>query len=242
MSKYVDMIGWDDCPHLQPPFITNEELDDIERDMLPHQKKARRTGQPSLGAGAIYPVDEDKLFIDPFRIPEYFERAWSIDVGWNKTAALIGARDPDADVYYLTHEYYEGHAKPVEHAFGIKAMLPWPDLAGAMDPAAKQSNQKDGTKLRDEYEKFGLELVKADNAVSAGIHRVLTLMQTGQLKVFNTLLYFRKEFRLYRRNEKGKIVKQNDHLMDCARYLLKTDDLFTTEPEQENRATYRGEW
>ena len=61
MSKYCDMIGWEDAPHLQPPHITKEELDDLERDMLPHQKAARRQGRPSLGAGAIYPVEEDKL-------------------------------------------------------------------------------------------------------------------------------------------------------------------------------------
>jgi hypothetical protein len=28
------------------------------------------------------------------------------------------------------------------------------------------------------------------------------------------------EFRIYRRDEKGKIVKQNDHLMDATRYLI----------------------
>jgi hypothetical protein len=28
------------------------------------------------------------------------------------------------------------------------------------------------------------------------------------------------EIRLYRRDEKGKIVKDRDHLMDCTRYLI----------------------
>jgi hypothetical protein len=242
MSKYIDLIGWEDVPHLQPPHITKQELDDLERDMLPHQKQARRTGRPSLGAGAIYPVDYDNLVCDPFRIPEFWERAWAIDVGWRRTAALVGAKDPDTDVYYLTHEYYVGEAKPLEHSFGIKAILPWPDLAGAMDPAAKGSNQKDGSKLKEEYEDLGLELVKADNAVHAGIHRVLTLMQGGQLKVFSTLVYWKKEHSLYRRDAKGKIVKENDHLMDCTRYLLKTDDLFTTRPMSDLHNEIRGEW
>jgi hypothetical protein len=30
------------------------------------------------------------------------------------------------------------------------------------------------------------------------------------------------EFRLYRRNEKGAVVKENDHLMDATRYLIRT--------------------
>lgn len=236
------MIGWSDCPHLKPPYITQEELDELSADMLPHQRQARRTGRPSLGAGAIYPVSEDNLFIDPFQIPDYFLRAWSLDVGWNKTAALVGARDPDTDITYLTHEYYVGEVQPIVHAHGIKAILPWHDLNGAMDPAAEGSNQKDGTKLREEYEDLGFVLVKANNAVNAGIHIVLTMMQGGKLKVFNTLQYWRKEYRLYRRDEKGKIIKKNDHLMDDTRYLLATPGLFTSRPIQQAGRKNYGEW
>lgn len=242
MSKYVDMIGWDDAPHLNPPHITPEELEDLERDMLPHQKQARRTGRPSLGAGAVYPVDEDTLFIDPFKIPDHYERGWAMDVGWRRTAALYGAHDTDTDIYYLTHEYYVGEAKPIIHAHGIKAMLPWPKLEGVIDPAAEHSNIKDGKKLKIEYEQLGLELALANNAVAAGIHRVLTLMQGGQLKVFNTLVYWRKELRLYRRNEKGKIIKENDHLMDDMRYLLNTPNIFCTRPVSRSRRGPGGEW
>ena len=249
MSKYVDLIGWDDCPHLQPPHITPEELDDLEKDMLPHQRQARRTGRPSLGAGAIYPVSEDDIFVDPFKIPEHYERAWALDVGWKMTAALLGARDPDTDIYYLTAEYYVGEKEPVVHASSIRAMLPWPELEGAIDPAAGGRNQKDGTKLMVEYTDLGLHLRKADNAVHAGLLHVLKLMQNGQLKVFNTLQFWRKEFRLYRRVERKtdlgtslKIVKENDHLMDCTRYLLRTNGIFTNRPMERARRRHSGEW
>ena len=30
------------------------------------------------------------------------------------------------------------------------------------------------------------------------------------------------EYRLYRRDEKGRVVKENDHLMDASRYLNST--------------------
>ena len=236
------MIGWDDAPHLQPPHLTKQELDDIERDMLPHQRQARRTGRPSLGAGAIYPIEEDSIFVEPFKIPDHWARGWAMDVGWNRTAALWGALDEDSETYYLTHEYYVAEAKPVIHAHSIKAVHPWRKLIGAIDPASAGSNQRDGSKLMVEYEDLGLELMKANNAVSAGIHRCLVLMQSGQLKVFTSLEHWRKEFRLYRRNEKGKIIKENDHLMDDTRYLLNTDGLFTTRPQQVARTRTRGEW
>ena len=45
-------------------------------------------------------------------------------------------------------------------------------------------------------------------------------MTTGKLKVFRSLGNFLSEFRLYRRDEDGKVVKDRDHLMDAMRYLL----------------------
>lgn len=242
MGKHVEMIGQDDVPHLQPPHVSQEELDELEASMQPHQRSARRKGRPSLGAGAIYPIEEDTLFVPPFQIPDHYERGYGFDVGWKKTAALFGARDPDTGITYLTHEYYQGEHQPVVHAHAIMAMMRW-DYHGACDPAARASNQKDGSKLRDEYRRLGMELRKANNAVSAGIHKCLVDMQGGQLKAFETLRYFKTEFRLYRRDENGKIVKENDHLMDCMRYLMNTDGIFQTEPQAHaGRHRTQGEW
>jgi len=240
MAKYIDLIGWDDAPHLQPPNITQEELDDLESTLLPHQRQARRTGKPALGSGAIYPVDEDDLLVDPFRIPPDWPRSYALDVGWQKTAAIWGAHDVDNDCYYLVHEYYVGQQEPIIHARAIKAVSEW--MMGAIDPASVGSNQKDGSKLKQEYRGEGLKLVNANNAVNAGIHRALVLMQSGRLRVFRTLTNWRKEFRLYRRDEKGRIVKENDHLMDSMRYLLNTDGIWRTKPVERVRGGSRGEW
>ena len=243
MSKFVTMIGHDDVPHLNEPVISKEEREALFADMEEHERIARETGRPSLGSGAIYPIPEDQLFIDPIPIPDWWEYAYAIDPGWNVTAGLIGARNPDTDQHYLIAEYYGQRDKPVIHAAGIKAMLPWPELEGLIDPAGDNVNsQIDGAKLKEEYEDQGLKLAKANNAVHAGLRHVLVMMQTGKLKVFNTLLYFKKEFRLYRRDEKGKIVKKNDHLMDDMRYLLNTDGAFHSRPIPRTRRRKGGEW
>lgn len=238
------MIGHDDAPHLNPPNISKEEREALFADMSEHERIARETGRPSLGSGAIYPISEDSLFVDPFPIPDWWEYGYAIDPGWNVTAALLGARNPDTDQHYLVAEYYGQRDQPVIHAAGIKAMLPWFELEGVIDPAGDNvGNQKDGSKMKEEYEDLGLRLSKANNAVHAGLRHCLVLMQTGQLKVFNTLLYFRKEFRLYRRDEKGKIVKQNDHLMDDMRYLLNTEGAFQSRPiPRTARRRRSGEW
>lgn len=243
MSRYVDMIGWDDVPHLKPPNIDPQELEELEIGMQPHQRQARRTGRPSLGAGAIYPVEEDSLLVEPFPIPEHFPRGWGMDVGWKVTAGLFAAYDPEAETYYLTGEYYGRQAQPVVHAHSLKRKMAWARQKGAIDPGSRTGSQRDGENLLEEYEDLGLNLEFANNAREAGITHVLTLMQTGQLKVFNTLGDWLREFRLYRRDEKGKIIKENDHLMDCMRYLLMTENIFVTQPiHNAEIARPRGEW
>ncbi len=59
-------------------------------------------------------------------------------------------------------------------------------------------------------------------------------MSAGRLKVFDSCGAWFEEFRLYRRDEKGRIVKQHDHLMDCTRYLVRArhERMKTKRPEK----------
>lgn len=224
--------------------LPQAERDDMAKDLQPHQKEARMKGKPSLGAGAIYPVDEQTLLIDPFQIPDYWPQGYGLDVGWKKTAAIWAAMDPEPErpVFYLTGEYYVGEQTPVIHSQSIIAHGSW--QTGAIDPASRQRGQKDGKKLMVEYRNAGLNVIKANNTVEAGLYHVLCLMQTGRLKVFRGLLqHWLNEYRLYRRDEKGKIVKENDHLMDAMRYLLFTAGVFKTMPADRSQGLrHRGEW
>jgi len=55
-------------------------------------------------------------------------------------------------------------------------------------------------------------------------------LSTGRLKIFSTLQHTLGEIRLYRRDEKGRIVKENDHLMDALRYAVMKIELAMTRP------------
>lgn len=174
-------------------------------------------GVPQLGSGAIYPVPESEIIVEPFAIPRYWRRGYALDVGWNRTAALWGAHDTQADVVYLYAEHYRAHAEPSVHAAAIRARGEW--IPGVIDPASRGRAQKDGDQLLTNYTDLGLRLVKAVNAVDSGIDEVWTRLSEGRLKVFSNLQNWRAEYRMYRRDEKGRIVKENDHLMDDTRYL-----------------------
>lgn len=213
--KAVVMAGWDDAPHM-----TEAEKKRLLASIPPHQRDARSKGIPQLGSGAIYPVEESSFVIDPIRIPPHFRLAYGMDVGWNKTASVWGALDPDLDVLYLFREYAAGELHPSVHAAAIKGKEGSPKIPGVIDPAARGRLQKDGTQLIQDYTDLGLDITAANNMVEAGLFEVLTRMTTNRLKVFNTLVGWLKEFRSYQRDEKGHVIKKNDHLMDCTRYLV----------------------
>ena len=156
--------------------------------------------------------------IDPdFEIPDHWLHAYALDVGWNRTAAIWGAQDPETATIYLYSEHYRSQAEPVIHAEAIKARGSW--IPGVIDPAARGRSQRDGRRLIQCDQDLGLDLQFSENAVEAGLYEVWQLLSSGNLKVFESCQNWREEFRLYRRNEDGKIVKERDHLMDCTKYL-----------------------
>ena len=142
----------------------------------------------------------------------------ALDVGWQRTAAIWGAYDPDLDCWTLYHEHYVGEQQPTLHAAAIKAPGEW--ICGVVDPAARGRSQVDGEKLLDLYQDLGLHLEPAENAVETGIYQVWERLSTGRLKVCRSLANFRKEIKRYERDAKGHIIKKDDHLMDATRYLI----------------------
>lgn len=210
--KAVVSATWDDVPHLSA-----EAKRDLWDAIPPFQRDARSKGLPQLGAGAIYPVPESAVVVEPFAIPKHWRRAYGLDVGWNRTAAVFGAVDPETDVAYVYSEHYQGEGEPAVHASAIKARGALP---GAIDPASRGRTQTDGKRLIDLYRAQGLDLVEAANAVEAGIFATWERFSTGRLKVFSTCQSLRNELRLYRRDERGKVVKEHDHAMDALRYFV----------------------
>lgn len=211
--RFLIQATWDDVPHLSE----TDKAEMLESYPL-HQRDARSKGVPQLGSGAIYPIPEDFISVADFELPEYWPRAYGFDVGWNATAAIWGAVDRENDTAYLYACYKRGQAEPAVHSSAIQLRGDW--IPGVSDPAAMGSNQKDGTKLMYEYADTGLILTPADNAVEAGIFEVYRRFSTGRLKVFKSLAPFFEEYRLYRRDKRGKVVKESDHLMDCCRYFV----------------------
>jgi hypothetical protein len=214
MSRFVGTCTWDDVPHL-----SEAAKKELWASIPPYQRDARSKGVPQLGSGAIYPVPESDIVCDPFQIPSWWPRSYGMDVGWNRTAAIFGAHDQETDTAYLYAEHYRGQAEPSVHAAGIKAVAgEW--MMGAIDPASRGRGQRDGEQLFQNYCDLGLMLTLAQNGVEAGLFDVWQRLSTGRLKVFKTMQSWLGEYRLYRRDDKGAVVKSNDHAMDATRYYI----------------------
>jgi hypothetical protein len=132
--------------------------------------------------------------------------------------AIWGAQDNESGILYLYSEHYRAHDEPHIHVEAIKQRGAW--IPGVIDPASRGRSQRDGSQLLDLYRKVGLDLEPAINAVEAGIYACEQLMYAGRLKVFTSLSNWYSEFRMYRRDQEGRIVKEFDHLMDAFRYLI----------------------
>ena len=230
-NAYLVMCDWDSVPHLSE--AVKAELLSSYPD---YQKDARSKGIPSLGSGAIYRVAESDITIEDIPIPAHWPRAYGFDVGWRYSAVIWGALDRDTDVLYVYAEHYRSEAEPVIHAEAIKARGAW--IKGAIDPAARGRGQTDGRSLLEMYRDLGLDLIAAENAVESGIYELLMRMTSGRLKIFKSCQNLLAEYRLYRRDEKGRIIKERDHALDALRYLHSSlHEVLSTQPKPKKDET-----
>jgi len=209
----ITTCSWDDVPHL---------TDEVKAEMLaalpPHQRLARSAGIPQLGSGVIYPIDPASYIIAPMEIPKHWLRINSLDVGWNRTACCFAAIDPEEGTIYIYSEHYQGAAEPIVHAHAI--MSRGKEILTIIDSAAHGRSQIDGNNLYSMYQDLGMNLTNANKSIETGIYAVWELFSAGKIKIVGSCTNLLSELKTYRRDESGKIVKSNDHLMDALRYLI----------------------
>jgi phage terminase large subunit-like protein len=214
-EKYVVMLTWDDVPHLSA-----EAKAQLLASIPPYQRDARSKGIPQLGSGAIYPVPESEIVVSPFPIPAHWPQGYGFDTdaGAGFTAGVWAALDREKQTLYLTDCYKRSRAELAVHVAAFKARGEWIPSVG--DAAALVVTAHDAEQIISAYRRAGIDVVLPDKSVEAGIQRVWELLSVGRIKVFESCKQWLEEFRLYRRDDKGRIVKSNDHLMDATRYLV----------------------
>lgn len=214
MSRLIVSATWDDAIHLTP-----EARESLWNSIPPYARDARTRGIPQLGSGAIYPFAESSIRVPDFDLPRHWPRAFGFDCALaGTTAAAWGAIDRETQTVYIYSVYKRSQAETAVHAEGFKARGAW--IPGAGDAADILDH--DRTQFLSLYRRHGLDVEIADKSVEAGIQDVYDRLSAGTLKVFASCHQWFEEFRLYRRDEKGRIIKANDHVMDGSRYLIRS--------------------
>jgi len=216
----VTRATWDDAPHL-----SEDDKQNYLALFPKHEHKARMQGIPYAGSGLIYPIDEDTIIVEAFRIPDHWPRIKGLDFGWDHpTSAIELAWDRDTDTVYLINEYSARERTPREHAPHINDGGSWQPVSWPHD--GYQHDKGSGETLADQYRKVGVNMLDdrakhedGSNGVEAGLMEILTRMETGRFLVFDHCTQWQEERRTYHR-DKGKIVKLYDDLMDATRYAV----------------------
>jgi len=236
MSKGVVTMTIDDAEHLSP-----EQRQIIIERTPKHERGPRLYGEPAAGSGLVFPVDDEAIACDPFKIPAHYRRINGLDFGWDHPfGASSLAHDSEADVIYVTACYRESQATPIIHAAAVKPWGEWIPCAWPHD--GLQHDKGSGDQLAELYRKQGLNMLpehatheEGGFGTEAGVIEMLTRMQTGRWKVFRNLGEWFSEKRLYHR-EKGIIVKERDDILSSSRVGLMMLRFAEHEPKAKPRS------
>jgi phage terminase large subunit-like protein len=219
-GTHVTQMTIDDAAHYSP-----EDRAAIIASYPAFERDARTKGVPLRGSGAVFPVDQDEIECEPFKIPDHWPQIGGIDFGWDHpSAAARLAWDRDADCLYVIAAHRQRQQTPAMFAASIRPWGTWLPFAWPHD--GLQHDKGSGEQLAKQYRDQGLKMLPAharfedgSNGLEAGIAEMLDRMQTDRLKVFSTLREWFEEFNLYHRKE-GLIVKESDDLISATRYAM----------------------
>jgi hypothetical protein len=153
-DRIVINAGLEDAPH-----FTVAERKQIISSYAPFERDARTKGLPQLGSGRVFPVSEDKIKCDRFKIPAHWARIGGLDFGWDHFfAAAELAWNRDTDDVYVIRCYRVREATPVIHCGTLRAWgarLPW---AWPRD-GKRETLEGGGIALAEQYKAQGLNLL-----------------------------------------------------------------------------------
>lgn len=249
---YVTM-SWRDNP-----YLSDEEIEKMERSLPPDELSARRDGHFISVNGLVYgEFDERVHVIDPFDIPDEWQETLSIDPGLCKPLSCHWyAVDHEGCIYVVAEHYREGmsisaHMREIDR---ISRELHWKRdgdgrLGALMDAAANQHALQSEKTVAELFREQGLNVnTRVNKSKWAGIQRVKQALEKRPhpdeerwpegkpgLFIFSSCPMMIREIKQYRWKEdesEETPVKRDDHAMDELRYFVMSRPEAHTRPEE----------
>lgn len=220
-GQYFMRKGWDDAPHL------SEDVKTKLLDSFPaHQRDMRTKGLPMLGHGRIYDMSEGFISCEAFEIPDHWLLIGGMDFGYDHPQSQVKlAINPDSDEIYLTNAWKCSKVSANDAWGTTKHWQEGVPIAWPHDGLMHEKGRDDAKQQADHYADAGFNLLGeratwdgSSNSVEQGLYELRQRMQLGTFKVFQGCRDFFDEFLQYHRDDKGKIVKTRDDILDAVRY------------------------
>lgn len=214
-------IGWRDAPHITP-----EKAERLLAQYPEHQRRMRSEGEPMLGHGRIYDIADEFILCDPFEIPDFWDVIGGMDFGYDHPQGFVKlAFDPDHDIVYLTNSWKQAKVSANDAWGATNKWLKGIPIAWPPDGLQHEKGRDVNLQQKDHYRKAGFKMLpnhatwmKGGNSVENGLYEIAERQRKGLFKVFRGNESYMEEHRNYHRDEKGKIVKVDDDLLDSGRY------------------------
>lgn len=170
----------------------------------------------------------------------------------DNTVLLQAAIDPVTGTVYLYDEYVKNRVSVGTHAAEMKRRLAHIPVGGLLklmgDPSGAKRNISDMKSVFNHYQEHGIYFQKANNRIDAGIMKVYSYLEMGNLKILPHLEQTIAEAAkyMYKQTEIGEEVNEtpidvNNHTMDALRYLINElpDDPVHLASQSYNAADFR---
>jgi phage terminase large subunit-like protein len=231
-NRFYMHIGWNDNP-----YLPQSEIERLEQSTPAWQLEARKEGIPLFGHGKVFIQPESEFVIPPFDLsdPKYshFRYIYGLDPSVTSGGTygfVLLAYDPNIDIIYACRDYKLSNVTPSEHASNIQRLLPFPGCPGKCDPAGVGENPhtKEST-FNFLVNTSGLNLskaIKVNGTKEAVIDAIYERIRRGTFKILydastnSGCVNLMKEWRRYSRDEKGQIIKKDDHCIDSGFYAF----------------------
>lgn len=203
------------------PQFPREEFERARRTLPAWKFEMQYRGNFTRPAGMIYSDFDDSLHkIARFSIPPEWPRYVGIDPGAVNTGAIWVAENPETNCYYVYRATLEGDMTTPQHAQKAK------DQAAHENVVAWALGAKSEKQYRLDWQAAGVPVREPRIIdVEAGIDRVIELLKTKRLFVFDDLAGLLDEIGRYSRvlddfgQPTDKIKdKETFHLLDALRY------------------------
>jgi hypothetical protein len=201
------------------------------------ERQARKEGKFVALHGLIYPFRPERHVIPETGIdlPEHSTVVCAIDPGIRVKAAVLWlymTRDADGAEQMVVYQEAGGEgmvAKEVaSQIHGLNAAYGREPNYYVIDPAARNKEHITGRSVQMEYSDNGIVAIAGQNDVPAGINRVKTWLENGNLRITANCTQLIRELQSYRWKEPPrsgedgpqKPVKKDDHYVDALRYAV----------------------